>query len=100
VHFVYILYSRSIDAFYIGESDDPERRLIYHNNGMARFTARASDWDLVFKKDCNNRSSALMIESKIKSSKSRKSILRWIKGSENQIVFNSSFQSGSPDTRR
>ncbi len=32
-YFLYILYSESLDQYYIGISNDPARRLNYHNTG-------------------------------------------------------------------
>jgi putative endonuclease len=85
MHYVYIIYSACLDRYYIGETEDPKARLDYHNEGCQRYTKRATDWNLVFKAECDNRNEALKIERKIKSSKSRKSILRWIAGPDNLV---------------
>ncbi len=85
MHYVYILYSKFADRFYIGESANVELRLDYHRRGEERYTGRASDWELVFKKVVPDRERARSIEHNIKSSKSRKSILRWIKGPDNMV---------------
>jgi putative endonuclease len=31
MHFVYILYSSKHDKYYVGQTDDVERRLVKHN---------------------------------------------------------------------
>ena len=85
MHFVYILYSEKLDRFYIGESVDPHRRLEFHRAGTERFSACTDDWILVFKKAFPSRSAALITEKKIKSSKSRKTIQRWINGPDNEF---------------
>ena len=85
MHFVYILYSPGRDCFYIGESAAPNERLEHHLAGHQRFTRRASDWIMVFRQPTDSRQKALEIERKIKRSKSRKSVVRWIRGLGNQI---------------
>jgi putative endonuclease len=46
MHFHYIIYSKSIDTFYIGETHDIDERLINHNNHIYSkgFTKAANDW--------------------------------------------------------
>ena len=85
MHYAYILYSPHLDRFYVGESADPRQRLQHHRAGHQRYTRRASDWILVFCKPTASRSEALEIEQKIKQSKNRKTIVRWITGPDNQI---------------
>ena len=85
MHYVYILYSPCLDRFYVGESADPAQRLIHHRAGDQRYTRRATDWIQIFLKPTASRAEALQIEKTIKSSKSRKTIIRWIHGKDNQI---------------
>ena len=65
VHWVYILYSRQLDLFYVGETDDTELRLRQHNDHFfpEAFTVRASDWVLHATLRCRDRSHARAIES-------------------------------------
>ena len=85
MHSVYILYSPASDRFYIGESADPLERLQHHRAGHQRFTRRATDWIQVFRMEVPSRGEGLEIEKRIKQSKSRKSIVRWIRGPDNQV---------------
>ena len=85
MHDVYIIYSPSLDRFYVGESADATQRLEHHRTGHQRFTRRATDWVMVFCRPASSRSEALGIEQTIKRSKSRKSIIRWIHGPDNQV---------------
>jgi hypothetical protein len=48
VHFVYILYSPSLDRLYVGETADPAQRLKRHLAGHQRYTRRAADWIQVY----------------------------------------------------
>lgn len=73
-HFVYILYSKSINRYYIGSSEDPEKRLIKHLANHSGFTGKAKDWIICYKESFQNRLEALKREREIKKWKSRKMI--------------------------
>ncbi len=80
--FVYIIYSKKIDKYYIGCSNNPKRRLKYHNLGKGggrAYTKRAKYWRLVYTKLFYERKSALEYERKLKRMKSRKYIESIIK---------------------
>jgi putative endonuclease len=74
MHYVYVIYSKSLDIFYIGESSSPDERLIQHNTGLYQgsFTKRISDWELKviipFKSITNARKAEIFIK-KMKSKK-------------------------------
>ncbi|WP_088124814.1 GIY-YIG nuclease family protein [Roseivirga misakiensis] len=78
MHFVYILYSSSIDRFYIGETEDLEVRLSQHNNGFFKgaFTSQVSDWSFYLTLQCRDRSHARGVEAFIKKQKSAAFIKR------------------------
>jgi putative endonuclease len=48
MHFVYIIYSKKIGKYYVGETSDIEQRLIQHNTGFYKgsFTKQSIDWEL------------------------------------------------------
>jgi len=72
---VYILYSISIDKYYVGHTDDIERRLTEHNTGQTRYTSsRGNPWKLVYQENYPSRSLAIKKEREIKAQKSRKYI--------------------------
>lgn len=68
MHYVYILYSPTLNRFYVGESADPAQRLEHHRAGHQRYTRRASDWVQVFLMAKATRTEALQIEKDIKKS--------------------------------
>jgi len=75
--FCYILYSKSINRYYVGFTSDIEERLKLHNNGHfggKTFTFKASDWEQYLLIPCETAEQAVFIESKIKKMKSRKYI--------------------------
>ncbi len=65
--YVYILYSRSLDKYYAGSSEDVSKRLLQHNSGKGNFTSKGIPWKLVTFFICNSRSEAIQLEKKIKS---------------------------------
>ena len=74
MHYLYILYSKKTDSYYIGETADMDMRIIKHNNHYYKkgFTKIAADWlpKLDFK--CSSKQNALYLEKFIKRMKSRK----------------------------
>jgi putative endonuclease len=73
-YFVYIIYSRLIDQFYVGSTSSITGRLDKHleHYYAQSFTTKADDWDLFFSLACNSKSQALRIEKHIKLLKSRR----------------------------
>jgi len=75
--YVYIIYSSSLDQYYIGHSQNLSDRLIRHNNSGTKSTKKANDWKLVYCGIFNTRSEAMQREIEIKKKKSRKYI-EWL----------------------
>ncbi|MGB5980743.1 MAG: GIY-YIG nuclease family protein [Nonlabens sp.] len=73
---VYILFSKTLDRYYMGMTgEDAYSRLLAHNSaryGNDRYTAQANDWELKLVMDCDDNRHALRLERKIKKMKSRK----------------------------
>jgi putative endonuclease len=63
---VYILYSRSLSKYYIGQTGDIDKRLRRHNQGYVPSTKHGKPWELILTIDVGNRSEALLLEKKIK----------------------------------
>ena len=64
--FVYILYSSSLEKYYVGSTDDVDKRLDQHNLGKGNFTSKGIPWILITTFSCNSRSEAVVLEMKIK----------------------------------
>jgi len=48
MYYVYILHSEQADRYYIGHSNDPERRLIEHNTtDQNKFTKKYRPWEML-----------------------------------------------------
>ncbi len=77
---LYILQSVSSNKYYVGFSDDPVRRLEFHNSVERGFTARYRPWKIVFSREFSTAKEARDAERTVKSWKSRKMIGRLIAG--------------------
>ena len=78
MHFVYILYSRTRDKYYIGSCEDVNKRLIKHNTNHAGFTGKTGDWIIKYTEEYADKLTAFKRESQIKAWKSRKMIEKLI----------------------
>ncbi|MGY5846432.1 GIY-YIG nuclease family protein [Salegentibacter sp. HM20] len=64
--YVYILYSRTLDRYYIGSSHNVETRFVKHLQSTKGFTSKARDWGIVYSENFNARDLALRRELQIK----------------------------------
>lgn len=79
--FVYIIYCKTADIFYVGSSDDYERRLVEHNNHEKnKFTSKFDFWELKLVLAFNSRAEAMKMEKFIKKQKSKLFIEKLILG--------------------
>jgi len=79
MHFLYIIYSQSLNKFYVGStSDDLNERLRKHNSNYKGFTGGKGDWEIKYLETLNTKKEALAREKAIKSWKSRKLIEKLI----------------------
>ena len=88
---LYIIYSKTIDRYYVGETEDLSKRLILHlkHTFKGSYTTQAKDWEIVFNMRFNTRDSARRAERIGKSKKSRKFIENLIKHPELQLKLRS-----------
>lgn len=64
--YVYIIFSHRLDIYSKGITQNPEKRLFEHNNGLSRFTAGKGPWELVFLEKFQTKTQALIREKQIK----------------------------------
>jgi putative endonuclease len=74
---VYILYSRSTQNFYKGQTQNLSERLKRHNAGWENFTREGRPWILLWSAQKSTRSEAMVLEGKIKNL-SRKRLIRFM----------------------
>ena len=73
MHFVYVLKNQS-DNYYLGNTNNIERRLQEHNNGEEKST-RGSKWELVYYEAYLNKKYAVGREKKLKKNRRMKQLL-------------------------
>ena len=78
MYYLYILYSKSLDKYYIGHTADLEGRLKRHLSNHKGFTGRSSDWKIVYTEAYIEKAEAYNRERQIKAWKSRTKIQKLI----------------------
>jgi len=71
MYFLYILKSLANDRYYVGSTNNLERRLKEHNTGKSKYTKLTKPFILVFSKKYKTLKKAQHIERKLKRFKSR-----------------------------
>lgn len=93
-YYVYILQSTKNGQFYVGQTQNLEKRFSEHNSGKSIFTAKSSPWNLIWFCIQESRSDAFKLEQRLKSLKSRARLIRYVEenlcvpGSENLQISN------------
>ena len=72
--YIYIIYSKTLDKYYVGSCQNIEQRLKDHLNSRSKFTKVVKDWVLKYSETFATRSEAYQRELQIKKMKSRKYI--------------------------
>ena len=71
-YITYILFSKSLDAYYIGFTGDTiNSRLAKHLSAHKGYTAKVKDWEIVYTETYNTKSEAMLREKQLKSWKSK-----------------------------
>ncbi|MBU3663029.1 MAG: GIY-YIG nuclease family protein [Bacteroidetes bacterium] len=71
MHFVYLLYSKDFDSFYIGYTKNLEVRLDQHNSGLTKSTKAKKPWVLVYTESFATQLEALKRERFLKSQRNK-----------------------------
>lgn len=72
--YFYILKSKNYPKTYVGISDNVERRMVEHNNGLSLFTSRYLPWGVIYREECVNKNEARKREKYFKSAAGRRKI--------------------------
>jgi len=76
-YYVYIIQSKKNGKFYIGCTDDIERRVDQHNSGRNKSTKSGVPWELKYQEEFYDRKTAMNREKEIKDKKSKRYI-EWL----------------------
>lgn len=83
MYYVYAIYNRKHDKFYIGETNNLRQRLEMHNDHRfpTSYTARFDGfWELVYSEEYSIRQEARKREKQLKSYRGRQFINKFIRG--------------------
>jgi len=89
MYYIYILYSKSSEKFYVGYTGNIEKRVNEHNNSERNtYTSKHRPWVLAAAFECGEvEAEAIKIEKFIKKQKSRSLLEKLINGNEfNEIL--------------
>ncbi len=70
MYFVYILYSKRVQKYYVGSTKSIEERLRRHNSGRSTYTKKGMPWGLIYSESFETRKEAYKREMEIKKYKS------------------------------
>ena len=84
MYFVYVLRSETHNRFYVGMTDNVERRVHEHNNGKTKSTKFYAPWDLVFVENFETRMEARKREKFLKGGSGKELIKRYFYESKNK----------------
>jgi putative endonuclease len=76
-YYLYILYSKSHDHYYIGHAENVKVRLERHNSGATPSTKHGRPWELSYTEEYATKGEAGNREKEIKRKKSRRYI-EWL----------------------
>jgi len=76
MYWTYILESLKTGKYYIGSTNNLERRLLEHNRGKNHFSKCGKPWKLIYKKEFSTRKEAIKFEKYLKSLKKRKYLFK------------------------
>jgi len=91
---VYVLRSLKNGRYYVGSTDNMERRLEEHNSGKNESTKHNVPFKLVFWQEFDDIRTARQIEYQLKSKKSRKIIERIIEEGRIKFIENNQCMEG------
>jgi putative endonuclease len=82
MYYVYAIYNKAVNKFYIGQTEDLEFRLVVHNQKLLKgYTSRFDgNWKLIYSEKCQSRKEALIREKQLKTYRGRQFIKTFIPG--------------------
>ncbi|PJC52847.1 MAG: hypothetical protein CO030_00765 [Candidatus Magasanikbacteria bacterium CG_4_9_14_0_2_um_filter_42_11] len=76
MHYIYFLWSESLQKIYIGETPHVQTRLAYHNSGKQRYTKAGIPWRVIGYIPFSTKYKAKVEEKRLKKCKNR-NYYRW-----------------------
>ncbi len=66
MYYTYVLFSKSIIKYYVGQTIDINKRLEEHNRGKTKFMKTGIPWCIEYYETFKTRAEAVRLENKIK----------------------------------
>ncbi|MFC1561666.1 GIY-YIG nuclease family protein [candidate division KSB1 bacterium] len=85
MYYVYILYSKSFDRYYIGQTDNIDARIDRHNKGKVKSTKHYVPWELRYTEKFISRSKAMKREKFLKNQRNKEFYKRLIDSSIGRV---------------
>lgn len=79
--YIYILYSEKFDPYYIGQTNDLDKRVERHNKGYVKSTKAYKPWNLVYSEVFETRLESVQREITLKKLKSKQAIQELVEAS-------------------
>ncbi len=79
--YLYILQSQSTTHYYVGQTQDIDGRLAYHNSNYSKSLKNRGPWQVVYREEYATRAEAMRRERQIKQWKDRDMIERLVNAS-------------------
>ncbi|MBU2539872.1 GIY-YIG nuclease family protein [Patescibacteria group bacterium] len=79
MYYVYVLKSDKNGRFYIGSTNNIQRRLLEHNTGKSRYTKSTIPFRLIYKEIYETRKEAVKRERALKSGQGRQSLKDFVR---------------------
>ena len=86
MYHVYIIYNNDHDKFYIGQTNNINRRIIEHNSNTLKYTSKYSgEWIVKYTEPFNNRTDAIKRERFLKKQRNKNFYKKLIMDSINSV---------------
>lgn len=85
IYDVYILYSVTVDRYFVGLTSDFDRAIERHNNGKNKHTKTGIPWNPVYRESFSEMATAQEREREIKQSGGREELSAIIQSGRNKI---------------
>lgn len=82
---VYILYSITVDRYFVGFTSNLDSQLARHNSGRNKNTKSGIPWKLVYRESFDDRTESVEREKEIKSVTSRDELINEIQSVMNEL---------------
>jgi putative endonuclease len=84
--YYYIIYSKRLDKYYVGSTNNVEGRLRRHNSSNQGYTSKGKPWELKYYEVFEDRTSAIKREFQLKSYKDRRILEKLIESGSGSSV--------------